>query len=487
MKKIYHILRLCLVLPVIFSACKDDFGNIDYPDGPLVLSVSESDVTLEITAPESDAVTFQWTPGSNFGSNAAIKYTFELALKGTDFEESVHSSYNQGNTEHIYRTAALNTLLMNEFGVAPGDVVELEARVTAEVQADNIEPQISEVVSITIQTYKPVSSTLFLIGSATPNGWSVDNPAQMNAVQGTPGAFVWQGSLMPGEFKFITTEGNFVPSYSRGTDNSSLYFRESEEDPYDEPFHITEAGVYQLKVNLISLAIEIVPTEDAPYSELWLVGGFTDWSFQPMVRDVNDPFVFHYNALLSSNEPADEFKIATLPDFDPSVVFLRPETDGQGAGTDLPVVSWSESENGDDYKWRVPNGTYKIKLDLRENKMDIVPFAPYANIYLVGDAAPNGWDVGNATAMVKGDTPYLFTWTGTLQAGELKFSCDKQTDWNGAWFVAPTDGLEPTGETEQMLFSYPGSNPDNKWMIVTGGTYTITLDQLKHTVIIEKQ
>lgn len=486
MKKIYYIISLCLVLPLILTSCKDEFGNIQYPDGPLVLSATETDIVLDVAAPESDAVTFNWTPGSNFGSNAAIHYVFELALKGTGFSDPITRELDRGNTSVGYRTGEFNQLLIEDLGIEPGAEVELDVRVTAHVQAEGIAPQVSEVVSVKVNTYKPITSTLYLIGSATPNGWSADNATRLNVVQGSPGAFIWQGTLTPGEFKFITELGSFAPSYNRGADDNTLYFRESLDDPYDEPFYITETGVYQVKVNLINLSIEIVATEGAAYSDLWFVGGFTGWSFQPMVRDANDPFVFRYHAELTSGGTADEFKIATLPDFDPSVVFLRPETNNQGPGSELPVVSWSESENSDDYKWRVNNGTYKIKLDLRENKIDIVPFTAFDQMYMVGDATPNGWDIGSATQMVK-QSAHVFTWTGSLNVGEMKFSCDKQSDWNGAWFLASQDGIEPTGNVEQILFSYPGSNPDNKWKITQGGVYTITLDQLKETVIFEKQ
>src|SRR5690606_29756419 len=105
--------------------------------------------------------------------------------------------------------------------------------------------------------------------------------------------------------------------------------------------------------NLISMTIEIKEMEGPAYSELWFVGGFTGWSFQPMTRNAGNPFIFHYNGVLSSGGGSDEFKIATVPDFDPSVVFLRPETNSQGAGTELPVVSWSESSNSEDFKWRI--------------------------------------------------------------------------------------------------------------------------------------
>lgn len=487
MKRIHHLIVFCLLLPALAISCKDKFGDTDYPDRPLALSVSEAQVELDVASPDNDAVIFTWTSGSNFGTNAAVHYTFELALGSTGFEQAVQVELSQGNTSVTYRAGELNALLLDELGVDPETEVELQARVIADVQAPNAPQQISEIVTLTVKTYKPITPTLYLIGSAAPNGWSADDATRLNAVQGSPGSFVWQGMLNAGELKFITTLGSFAPSYNRGPDNNSLYFRETEDDPYDEPFLIIEPGTYQIKLNLIQMTIEIVAGEVAPYSELWFVGNFTGWNFQPMDIDLNDPLIFRYNAVLTNPDgPSGEFKLATIASFDPNVVFLRPETNNQGPGTDLSVVSWSESENSDDYKWQVNNGTYKIKLDLRENNIDIVPFTPFDNMYMVGDAAPNGWNIGSATQMVKQST-YVFTWTGTLNAGELKFSADKQSDWNGAWFLASQDGIEPTGAVEQILFSYPGSTPDNKWRINQGGTYTITLDQLKETVIIQRQ
>lgn len=127
-------------------------------------------------------------------------------------------------------------------------------------------------------------------------------------------------------------------------------------------------------------------------------------------------------------------------------------------------------------------------------------FHPYEGIWLVGDATPNGWDLSNATAMTK-TSDYVFTWTGQLNAGELKFTCDKQSDWNGAWFMcAAGSDVEPTGQTEQALFIDKSSasckaqyldlnvgDVDQKWKITQSGTYTITLDQLHETVTIIKQ
>lgn len=130
-------------------------------------------------------------------------------------------------------------------------------------------------------------------------------------------------------------------------------------------------------------------------------------------------------------------------------------------------------------------------------------FTPFTEMYLVGDAAPGGWNLDDAEPMTAVDDT-LFTWTGNLKVGELKFSCDKQSDWNGAWFMPVKSSSVPTGEKEAMLFvdkhedsitryqyaqsaDVVVSDIDIKWSITEAGKYTITLDQLHECVTIVKQ
>lgn len=477
MKKLYNILfALSLVLPFTLASCSDDYAETNLGDQPLTLTASDQVIVLDITAPQSNVVTFEWTPGSNFNTNTAITYVFELGLSG--FTKSVEVELKQGKNSVSYRTEELNKILLDNFDVNPGDEVDLEARVTATVHSENIQPQISEVVKLKITGYKPVSSALYLIGGAAPNGWSADDATKMNTVSGAAGGFVWQGKLNAGELKFITTLGEFLPSYGKGSDETKLLLRESDDEP-DDKFTIPATGIYKISVNIINLTIHI-ETLDAPeYSDLWFVGNPTGWNFKPMTSDMSDPFIFYYNADLSAG---GEFKIATAENWD--AAFFRPVTDQQAEGTGLDVDKWA----GDpDNKWNITGGVYKIKLDTRDMKIDIVPFTPYAMIYLVGDATPNGWSIDNATPLTATADPNKFTWTGTLNAGELKFTCDKQSDWNGDWFLASQGGIEPSGDVEKMIFSANGANPDNKWKITSAGTYTIEMDQLQETITIKKQ
>lgn len=479
MKKIHILLGMLLSLPLLFTACDDNYMETNLGDQPLTLSASKSEVTLDITAPQSNAIDFEWTSGSNFNTNAAITYTFELGLSNTNFAKSVQMELKEGKTSISYKMEELNAILINEFEIAPGSQAELEARVTAKVHHEGIQPQVSETMKMRVTGYKPVSSTLYIIGSAAPNGWSADDATKMNTVAGAAGGFVWQGKLNAGDLKFITTLGSFSPSYGKGADDTTLFFRENDEGP-DDKFIIPAAGIYKISVNIINLTIYI-ETLDAPeYSELWLVGNPTGWGFEPMTVDAFDPFIFNFNADLSAG---GEFKIATVSGSWDGV-FFRPVVDQTGEGTDLDVDKWA----GDpDYKWNISGGVYKIKLNTRDLKIDIIPFTPYAMVYMVGDATPNGWSIDSATPMTVSSDPNILTWTGTLSEGEMKFTCDKQSDWNGAWFLASVNGMEPTGDVEPILFSASGSNPDNKWKISSAGTYTIELNQLKETITIKKQ
>ena len=479
------LLAILFLLPFCLVSCTDeDNMELNKGDQPLSLTVNEANVVLDITAPETNALTFNWTSGSNQGTDAAITYTFELAPKGTSFANAKTNELTKGTTSFVYKTEDLNAILINDFGVDPSAEVELEARVTATIHSQNTQTLVSEIVTIKVKSYKAISKMLYLIGDATPNGWAADNATKMNSITGAAGGFVWQGKLKAGKLKFITTLGEFTPSYNKGADNTKLYYRETENDSYDEQFEIPSTGVYKITLNIINLAIKIEALEAPEYGELWFVGNPTGWSFKPMSIDASDPFIFHFNGDLSVG---GEFKIATKADFSDDVVFLRPAVDKTSAGTNLDVVKWSKNENAEDHKWNIAGGTYKIKIDTREMKIDIIPFIPYPAIYLVGDATPNGWSIDNATPLtpVSGNAN-KFTWQGTLNVGELKFSCDKQNDWNGAWFIANVPEAAPDGVEQQMIFSGKGAGVDNKWKIKTAGTYTIELDQLRETVTIKK-
>jgi len=477
--KAYKFLFFLSLLIVVFSRCSsDNTMEINKGNAPLEITASNDNVQLDFANPDVEALKFVWTSGSNQGTNAAISYTFQMDVQGNNFADGISIALGRQIYEQSYTNETLNDTLINTFGIPINTEVTLESRVIATVASGSLQSDTSNIQQVTVKTYKPISKTLYLIGDATPNGWDAGNATEMHPISNVSKGFTWTGALTPGNFKFITTLGSFVPSYNKGADDTKLYLRESFDDSYDEQFVITEGGTYTVNVNLITLTISITRGQGPEYTALWFVGNPTGWNFEAMTVDLLDPFIFHYNADLSAG---GEFKISTV-EGSWEGVFFRPDADQTPEGLNLDVVKWA----GDpDYKWNITGGVYKIKLDTRNMKIDIAPFTPYPMVYLVGDATSIGWDIANAIPMTATTDPDIMTWTGTLQAGEVKFTCDRQSDWNGAWFLASEADKTPTGQTEQMWYNFPGAGADYKWK-VTAGTYAITLDQLHETVIIQK-
>jgi hypothetical protein len=477
--KTYKIFSLFAFLAFALLSCKKNDIEFNKGNTALKISVSNNQIILDKNNPQTIALSIDWTTGSNFGTNSAINYTLQIDKKGNNFANGITIDMGRNIYQKAYKNEELNALLINEFEIGANEETILECRVTAATASD-LPEEISPIETLSIKTHTPITSTLYLIGDATPNGWDANNATELQAISNTPKGFSWTGRLTAGKFKFITTLGNFAPSYNKGDTDHALYFRSSDADPYDEQFEITEGGSYKINVNLITLAISIEKSAGPEYERLWIVGNPTGWSFTEMRVDPLDPFVFHYNGDLSAG---GEIKFGTV-EGNFSATFLRPKVDQTSEGSDLEVDKWA----GDpDYKWNITGGIYKISIDTREMKANIRPFTPYSAIYMVGDATSKDWDIDNATPMTASGTPYEFTWTGILKAGDFKFTLDKQNDWNGAWFTASKADMEPSGSPQQMIFSKRGSGLDYKWKIRTGGTYTVTLNQLNETVVILKQ
>lgn len=478
------------------TSCTDqDFGLFDKGNTELALTASSEFVTLEEANHAQTAIDFKWTSGTNFGSGKRIYYTFELAEAGTDFadayaiKESVTEAYNW-----TPKVDELNQVLLNSMLLEAGETYDLEARVIANV--DGYDSQVST-VNFTVTTYKPVTETLFLIGSAAPNGWSADGAAPMKRKDN--GVFSWTGNLNAGEFKFITTLGQFLPSYNNNGEGGLVY-RSDDAEP-DLKFDVTEAGYYRVDANLLDLTCTVTPVDgNAPkYDKLFFVGGVTGWSFWEMTVDPLDPFLFRIGVFFDGES---EFKFGTASgsweNMFKATVPNAPYTDQS-----TEFISGFDPDN----KWLMTaaeaNKAYKICFDTRDGaeRMICTLFEPYTTMYIVGDATPKGWDIGNATPMtVDPSDPNIFTWTGHLNTGELKFTADKKSDWMGAWFLATEENMALTpGVTQKVLFIDKSSadckaqyldiavgDVDRKWKVTEAGTYTITLNQLTQEVTFTK-
>ena len=100
-------------------------------------------------------------------------------------------------------------------------------------------------------------------------------------------------------------------------------------------------------------------------------------------------------------------------------------------------------------------------------------------LYLIGDAAPNGWSADAATALTQSPSdPTNFTYQGPLSAGELKFITDL-----GQFLPSYNKGAD----ANTLVYRTEDAQPDDKFLIQENGIYAIELNLLDLNITIEKQ
>lgn len=109
----------------------------------------------------------------------------------------------------------------------------------------------------------------------------------------------------------------------------------------------------------------------------------------------------------------------------------------------------------------------------------------FNNVYAVGDATPNGWNIGESVKFDKVDDN-TYTATFALKAGEMKFPLSINNGFE-CDYIMPTENGVGLSHSACMLVKYPDSR-DYKWKVSEGeaGTYTIVLDVKKMTMTATK-
>lgn len=479
------------------TACREDLRELDKGATPLSIVSDKDTLYLDQSEYSSTGLTLSWTSGTNNGTGHRIYYSLEIARAG-EGRDAAKLIFN-GQTEKFEQTWTvedINTFAIEQGG-QPDAPIAFTARVTA--SGDGFEAQMSE-CDFTVVPYKPITKTLYLVGNATPGGWTLSDatPMEMKEV----GYFKTTVMLKKGFFKLICTNEGMLPGYMPGATDEDLLMR-TEAGQQDKMWQVITDHLYEITANLITMKLTMkeVSAVTPDYDDLYLIGNETGWNFWQMDRDPLDPFLFRIGHFWTLG---NDFKFGTASG--------AWENNYKASMENAPYTSEGMQfikGYDPDPKWvLLPEECqkmYKICVDIHtaQERMIMREFTPYEALYMVGDATPNGWDLGNATELTQVDDS-IFTWTGTLNAGELKFSCDKQSDWNGAWFMPIEEAKEPTGEAEQILFI--DKNPDSltryqyaqsadvnvsdidmKWRITEAGKYTITIDQLHERVTIAKQ
>lgn len=360
----------------------------------------------------------------------------------------------------------------------------------------------SEKPYVTIEGELPIkTNTLYMVGDATPAGWSIDNPAPLVQNETDKLLFEWEGNLYGGEFKLYLVPGDWGNGAIRPekdqrevskTDIVNEKFVMYAGDP-DNKWRVTEAGKYRLSFNLRdwTMSTTYLGGQDGPTIEpietenVYIVGdgcpsGWDIGSPKALTKTADYTFVYEGN-LYTDGEGAIKFCCTTG---DWGCKWIRPQESNVEIGkAGVASEDFTYTVAPDD-KWKVTEkGKYRLTLDLKNWKIaaeylgEADPEGPVKNcIYIVGDATPNGWNIDNPCRVEETETEGVFEWTGNLVIGEFKACREKGQNWTQA-FIHPnaTTNLTSAGISDQGFDEYAGGE-DIKWVVQEAGSYTLTFD-----------
>lgn len=261
-----------------------------------------------------------------------------------------------------------------------------------------------------------------------------------------------------------------------------------------------ETGTYTVTLNATgaggmaeaSMEVEVMSAQPA-FNELYIVGdasesGWDIGSPTALTQSESDPFIFVYEGILTPGN----LKFST---------YTGDWCDGQWInavenGTVVTEASdfiVTQGCDGPDNQWQVTEetqGRYKITVNLENETINFeAQNAPYSELYLVGDASENGWNIGSpGVGFTQSSTdPFIFTYQGTLTPGEFKIST-YTGDWCDADWLHPTqaDASPEAGNFEAHLGC---TGPDYKWKVTeeNQGEYLITVNFLDESIVFETQ
>lgn len=113
--------------------------------------------------------------------------------------------------------------------------------------------------------------------------------------------------------------------------------------------------------------------------------------------------------------------------------------DNYGVEYNAPMaVAYNPATGNQDWKWyNNVEGEYTLTVDTKASTLTVSPVVSdeISALYIVGAASPAGWDRDNAPELTTtGDG--IFTWTGSLKAGDFKFVTARNT-WNSLCAALP--------------------------------------------------
>lgn len=232
MKYLSKIALLLLVTATMFQSCKKDDNQIVFEGGTApTLSANRaanSTIPMAFVNRDNEAITFMWTnPKYSFTTGVSsqdVAYTIEIDTAGANFTSANRRQLSVSkDLSRVITQGELNDILLNNMLLTPLKAYTLEVRVISNLVNNTSIPQlISNSMRFTITPFAippkvdpPTSGELYLVGNASPGGWSnpVPVPSQ-KFTQVSPTLYELTVNIIGGgSLLFLPVNGSWSDKY----------------------------------------------------------------------------------------------------------------------------------------------------------------------------------------------------------------------------------------------------------------------------------
>lgn len=494
------IKNILMTLPFVIMGCQDETERItlDSPQDTMGLKVSSSDVVLNQDLGNEEAISFTWGSAANRGEGTKLTYYFKMDMADNNFETSIAKVEIPEGVQSISYTHKEMNALLSGWKVTAGETAMLEAEIIAEVSGGSVymKPEISK-VQFSVTGYYIAARDLFIVGSAV-EGMDATKSLKMNEVLSEQ-KYEWGGHLKQGDFKFIKSRTSLTPSYTRGADNNTLVYNETD-DGTETLFHIDTEGYYFITVDVEKLTIASEYPENK-YEKVWAIGdatpaGWTIMNAVGLTKINNIQFVYEGNLYGGHLK----FPLELREDW--NIPYLMPKThDTEPGGDNTMEYVEKEKVETHDYQWKITEsqaGSYKIILDTylmeitfeKKPKIEIPDNLPIKAVWMTGDATVTKWNTPFKIAFLYNpdEKEGTFVWEGHLDSGEIKFPLSNTEGFECDYLMPEVNGTSVTNALKMVRKNYPDNTDENdyKWKVDEAGKYKISLNVIDMTVKFEK-
>ena len=432
---------------------------------PSKLSTENTEVTGTAPTSTSHSNTFSWSP-SFPGYSGTINYVIEYDSPGKNFVSPLQIAGKGGTS--VY-SASLNQGEMNTTALASGIAVGTTGKVEYRIKATTASGAVaySDVVNVDITTFSPVPANLYIVGDATPGGWT--NPVPLPSQRFTKldaykfSVTLWLNGGKNYLFLPVNGEwGKYGGIGANGTNNTAGDDFKAEGSDLKAP---ASDGVYQIVVDFQTNKFTVTPIP-VP-SNLYIVGDATPGGWTNPVPIPSQQFT-----------PIDNvsFGIVVNLTADKSYLFLPVNGEwgkfgGLGANGTNNVNGDQFKAEGSDLKAPATSGLYMIIVNFATSSFTVTPYTGPSNLYIVGDATPGGW----TNPVPLPSQQFTQNTTGIFQL-TLPLTADKSyllLPVNGEWGKFGGTGANNSNNVNGDSFKAEGSDLKSP---PTNGTYTITVN-----------